>query len=141
MYTYRVKSVNRIIDGDTIDVTIDLGFGINIDQRIRVAGIDSPEKRTRNLAEKTLGIDATNWMIKHLEDSSDLIIKTEVEGALGKYGRVLGWLYIGNSEISLNEKMVAEGFAWWYDGGSKDKDLNHLIEIRKAQGTYITKLL
>lgn len=136
MYTYRVKSVNRIIDGDTVDVTIDLGFGINIDQRIRVAGIDSPEKRTRNLEEKSLGLDATVWMTNHLENSDDLIIKTEVEGALGKYGRVLGWLYIGQSEVSLNEKMVAEGYAWWYDGGSKEKDLNQLINIRKSQGTY-----
>lgn len=81
MYTYRVKTINRIIDGDTIDVTIDLGFGINIDQRIRVAGIDSPEKRTRNLAEKALGIDATAWMTKHLENSPELIIKTAIEGA------------------------------------------------------------
>jgi len=136
MYTYRVKSINRIIDGDTIDVTIDLGFSINIDQRIRVAGIDSPEKRTRNAAEKALGLDATDWMTKHLENASDLIIKTAVEGSLGKYGRVLGWLFVGTSDVSLNEKMVAEGFAWRYDGGTKEKDLQELINIRKSQGTY-----
>ena len=136
MYTYRVKSVNRIVDGDTIDVTIDLGFSIHINQRVRVAGIDSPEKRTRDAAEKALGIDATEWMTKHLEDASDLIIKTAVEGSMGKYGRVLGWLFIGNSEVSLNEKMIAEGFAWRYDGGTKEKDLQELINIRKSQGTY-----
>ena len=136
MYTYRVKSINRIIDGDTIDVTIDLGFSINIHQRIRVAGIDSPEKRTRNAAEKALGLDATDWMTKHLEDSSDLIIKTAVEGSMGKYGRVLGWLFVGNSEVSLNEKMIAEGFAWKYEGCTKEKDLQELINIRKSQGTY-----
>ena len=136
MYIYRVKNINRIIDGDTIDVTIDLGFGINIDQRVRVAGIDSPEKRTRNLAEKALGIDATEWMTKHLNEAPELIIKTEVEGATGKYGRVLGWLFVGASKISLNEKMISEGFAWTYDGGTKNKDLKHLIDIRKSQGTY-----
>ncbi len=136
MYTYRVKSINRIVDGDTIDVTIDLGFSININQRIRVAGIDSPEKRTRDAAEKALGVDATEWMTKHLEDASDLIIKTAVEGSMGKYGRVLGWLFVGNSEVSLNEKMIAEGFAWRYDGGTKEKDLQELINIRKSQGTY-----
>ena len=136
MYTYRVKTINRIIDGDTIDVTIDLVFGINIDKRIRVAGIDSPEKRTRNLAEKALGIDATAWMTKHLENSPELIIKTAIEGGMGKYGRVLGWLYIGDSQISLNEKMIKEGFAWKYEGGTKQKDLQHLINIRKSQGTY-----
>ena len=124
------------MDGDTIDVTIDLGFNIHIDQRVRVAGIDSPEKRTRNAAEKALGLDATDWMTKHLEDASDLIIKTAVEGSMGKYGRVLGWLFVGNSEVSLNEKMVAEGFAWRYDGGTKEKDLQELINIRKSQGTY-----
>ena len=102
MYTYRVKRINRIVDGDTIDVSIDLGFGISIDQRIRVAGIDSPEKRTRNSEEKALGLDATAWMVKHLEESPDLIIKTQLDGALGKYGRVLGWLYVGNSQVSLN---------------------------------------
>ena len=136
MHTYRVKSINSIADGDTIDVTIDLGFSININQRIRVAGIDSPEKRTRNAAEKALGVDATEWMTKHLEDASDLIIKPAVEGSMGKYGRVLGWLFVGNSEVSLNEKMVAEGFAWRYDGGTKEKDLQELINIRKSQGTY-----
>ena len=136
MYTYRVKKINRIVDGDTIDVTIDLGFNIHIDQRVRVAGIDSPEKRTRNKEEKSLGIDATNWMIKHLESSSDLIIKTAVEGSMGKYGRVLGWLFVGTSEVSLNEKMIAEGFAWKYYGGKKEKNLQVLIDIRKAQGTY-----
>lgn len=136
MYTYRVKSINRIVDGDTIDVTIDLGFSININQRIRVAGIDSPEKRTRDAAEKVLGVDATEWMTKHLEDASDLIIKTAVEGSLGKYGRVLGWLYTDDSEVSLNEKMIAEGFAWKYDGGTKEKNLQQLIDIRKSQGTY-----
>ena len=83
MYTYRVKKINRIVDGDTIDVTIDLGFNIHIDQRVRVAGIDSPEKRTRNAAEKALGLDATDWMPKRLEDASDLVIKTSVEGSLG----------------------------------------------------------
>ena len=136
MYTYRVKKINRIVDGDTIDVTIDLGFNIHIDQRVRVAGIASPEKRTRNAAEKALGLDATDWMTKRLEDASDLVIKTSVEGSLGKYGRVLGWLYTDDSEVSLNEKMIAEGFAWKYDGGTKSKDLQELIAIRKSQGTY-----
>ena len=136
MYTYRVKKINRIVDGDTIDVTIDLGFNIHIDQRVRVAGIDSPEIRTRNAAEKALGLDATDWMTKRLEDASDLVIKTSVEGSLGKYGRVLGWLYTDDSEVSLNEKMIAEGFAWKYDGGTKSKDLQELIAIRKSQGTY-----
>ncbi len=136
MYTYRVKSVNRIVDGDTIDVTIDLGFSININQRVRVAGIDSPEKRTRDAAEKALGIDATEWMTKRINEAPELIIKTAVEGSMGKYGRVLGWLFVGEDDVSLNEQMINEGFAWKYDGGTKKKDLQSLIDIRKSQGTY-----
>ena len=136
MYTYRVKSVNRIVDGDTIDVTIDLGFSININQRVRVAGIDSPEKRTRDAAEKALGIDATEWMRKRINEAPELIIKTAVEGSMGKYGRVLGWLFVGDEDVSLNEQMINEGFAWKYDGGTKKKDLQSLIDIRKSQGTY-----
>ena len=136
MYTYRVKSVNRIVDGDTIDGTIDLGFSININQRVRVAGIDSPEKRTRDAAEKALGLDATEWMTKRLEKAPELIIKTAVEGSMGKYGRVLGWLFVGEEDISLNEQMINEGFAWKYDGGTKKKDLQSLIDIRKSLGTY-----
>ena len=136
MYTYRVKSVNRIVDGDTIDVTIDLGFSININQRVRVAGIDSPEKRTRDAAEKALGIDATEWMTKRINEAPELIIKTAVEGSMGKYGRVLGWLFVGEDDVSLNEQMINEGFAWKYDGGTKKKDLQSLIDIRKSLGTY-----
>ena len=136
MYTYRVKSVNRIVDGDTIDVTIDLGFSIHIDKRVRVAGIDSPEKRTRDAEEKALGIDATEWMTKRINGASELIIKTAVEGSMGKYGRVLGWLFVGDEDVSLNEQMINEGFAWKYDGGTKEKDLQQLINIRKSQGTY-----
>ena len=136
MYTYRVKSVNRIVDGDTIDVTIDLGFSIHIDQRVRVAGIDSPEKRTRDAEEKALGIDATEWMTKRINGASELIIKTAVEGSMVKYGRVLGWLFVGDEDVSLNEQMINEGFAWKYDGGTKEKDLQQLINIRKSQGTY-----
>ena len=131
-----MKSVNRIVDGDTIDVTIDLGFSININQRVRVAGIDSPEKRTRDAAEKALGLDATEWMTKRLEKAPELIIKTAVEGSMGKYGRVLGWLFVGEEDISLNEQMINEGFAWKYDGGTKKKDLQSLIDIRKSLGTY-----
>ena len=126
MYTYRVKSVNRIVDGDTIDVTIDLGFSININQRVRVAGIDSPEKRTRDAAEKALGIDATEWMTKRINEAPELIIKTAVEGSMGKYGRVLGWLFVGKDDVSLNEQMINEGFAWKYDGGTAIKIVNYL---------------
>ena len=140
-YNFRVISIDKVVDGDTIDVTIDLGFDLFKKERVRVAGIDTPEKRTRNLEEKALGLDATAWIKDHLEGAidgdDDLIIRTELDGGVGKYGRLLGWLYIGDAIMSLNEKMIDEGYAWAYDGGKKNKDFEELREIRRNQGTYV----
>ena len=155
-YNFRVISVDRIVDGDTIDVTFDLGFGICKSERIRVAGVDTPEKRTRNLEEKELGIDASEWLESQLEGAiggeEDLVIRTELKGGMGKYGRLLGWLYIGypttcetdckcecHKQVSLNEKMVEKGYAWEYDGGTKSKDLEELRIIRRELGTLATE--
>ena len=138
-YNFRVTEVTKVVDGDTIDVVIDLGFDIYKHERVRIAGIDTPEKRTRDLEEKALGIDATNWMKYTLEDTingeHELTIRTELKGGMGKYGRLLGWLYVGDSTVSLNEQMIEEGYAWEYDGGTKKKNFEELREIRIAQGT------
>ena len=103
--------------------------------------MDTPEKRTRDLDEKELGIDATNWMKEKLDGAisgdDDLIIRTELVGGMGKYGRLLGWLYIGDGETSLNEQMIEEGYAWAYDGGTKQKNFEELREIRRSKGTFI----
>jgi len=140
-YNFRVVSIDKVVDGDTIDVTIDLGFDLSKKERVRVAGIDTPEKRTRNLEEKALGLDATAWIKEHLEGAingdDDLIIRTELDGGVGKYGRLLGWLYIGDAIVSLNERMIDEGYAWAYDGGTKNKNFEELREIRRNQGTYV----
>ena len=128
-----------MLDGDTIDVTIDLGFDLYKKERVRVAGVDTPEKRTRDLEEKELGIDATNWLKEKLEGAisgdDELAVRTELVGGMGKYGRLLGWLYIGDAELSLNEQMIAEGYAWEYDGGTKQKNFEELREIRRSFGT------
>ena len=80
-------------------------------------------------------------MKKNLEDALDgddeLTIRTELKGGVGKYGRLLGWLYIGDDDLSLNEKMIEEGYAWSYDGGTKKKDFEELREIRRSKGTLI----
>jgi endonuclease YncB( thermonuclease family) len=141
-YNFRVVSIDKVLDGDTIDVTIDLGFDLYKKERVRVAGVDTPEKRTRNLEEKELGIDATNWLKKKLEDTingdgDELTVRTELHGGVGKYGRLLGWLYINEDEISLNEQMITEGYAHAYDGGTKDMNLEALREIRRAHGTLM----
>ena len=94
-YNFRVTKINRVIDGDTIDVTLDLGFSLTKKERVRIAGVDTPEKRTRNLEEKELGIDATNWLKDKIKDTltgdNELTIRTELVGGGGKYGRLLGW--------------------------------------------------
>ena len=138
-YNFRITEINRVLDGDTIDVTIDLGFDLYKKERVRVAGVDTPEKRTRNLEEKALGIDATNWLKEKLDSTiagdDELTIRTELVGGVGKYGRLLGWLYIGDGNVSLNEKMIEEGYAWAYDGGTKQKNFEYLREIRRTFGT------
>ena len=141
-YNFRVTKIDKVLDGDTIDVTIDLGFDLYKKERVRVAGVDTPEKRTRDLEEKALGIDATNWLKKKLEDTiagdgDELTIRTELVGGTGKYGRLLGWLYINEDLISLNEQMITEGYAWAYDGGTKQKDFESLREIRRSFGTLV----
>ena len=140
-YNFRVTEINRVLDGDTIDVTIDLGFDLFKKERVRIAGVDTPEKRTRDLEEKALGLDATEWMKKHLEDTiagdEELTIRTELVGGVGKYGRLLGWLYINEDTVSLNEQMITEGYAHAYDGGTKDMNLEKLREIRRSFGTLV----
>ena len=140
-YNFRVVKINRVVDGDTIDVTIDLGFDLYKKERVRVAGVDTPEKRTRNLEEKALGVDATSWLKSKLEETikgdEELIVSTELKGGVGKYGRLLGWLYVGDSNISLNEQMITEGYAHAYDGGTKNMDLEALRVIRRSFGTLI----
>ena len=138
-YNFRVTKIDRVLDGDTIDVTIDLGFELYKKERVRIAGVDTPEKRTRNLEEKALGLDATDWLKDKLEGAisgdDDLVIRTELVGGTGKYGRLLGWCYIGDSTVSLNEQMIEEGYAHAYDGGTKDMNLEKLREIRRKFGT------
>ena len=140
-YNFRVTEIVKVLDGDTIDVLIDLGFDLYKKERVRIAGVDTPEKRTRDKEEKALGIDATNWLKEKLESTiagdDELTIRTELVGGVGKYGRLLGWLYIGDADVSLNEDMIEEGYAWSYDGGTKQKDFESLREIRRSLGTLV----
>ena len=140
-YNFRVTEIVKVLDGDTIDVLIDLGFDLFKKERVRIAGVDTPEKRTRDLEEKELGLHATDWMKKHLEDTingdEELTIRTELVGGMGKYGRLLGWLYINEDTISLNEQMITEGYAWEYDGGTKQKNFESLREIRRSFGSLV----
>ena len=130
-YIYRIKSVTKVVDGDTIDADIDLGFDISLTKRIRFAGIDTPESRTTNIKEKAMGLESKEWLKKALEGAKDIIIKTEKPDSTEKYGRIIGHLFINGQETSLNNQMIAEGYALAYDGGTKDMDLELLLSRRK----------
>jgi micrococcal nuclease len=111
MYEYKIKKVNKIIDGDTIDIDIDLGFNITISQRVRLAGINAPETKTKDLKEKENGIKSKEWLENKLNTKEQLTIKTEKDD---KYGRILGWIYIEENQISINNQMIEEGYAISY---------------------------
>ena len=130
-YIYRIKSVTKVVDGDTIDADIDLGFDISLTKRIRFAGIDTPESRTTNLKEKAMGLESKEWLKKALEGAKDIIIKTELPDSTEKYGRIIGHLFINGQETSLNNQMITSGYALAYDGGTKDKNFDVLLERRK----------
>ena len=130
MYEYHVKKVTNVVDGDTIDVEIDLGFDISFSSRVRLAGIDTPESRTTNKAEKVLGLEAKEYVKSKIKDAKDVVIKTEKMDSSEKYGRILGWLFLDGSKVSVNEQMIADGYAWGYLGETKVKDFEALAKIR-----------
>jgi micrococcal nuclease len=130
MYEYFVKEVKNIVDGDTIDVVIDLGFDILFASRVRLAGIDTPESRTTNKAEKALGIEAKEYLKKQLKDAKSVVIRTEKMDSSEKYGRILGWVYVNGESESVNNKMINDGYAWGYLGETKVKDFEVLKRVR-----------
>jgi micrococcal nuclease len=134
MYEYFVKEVKNVVDGDTIDVVIDLGFDILFASRVRLAGIDTPESRTTDKAEKALGIEAKEYLKKHLKDAKSVVIRTEKMDSSEKYGRILGWVYANGDSESLNNKMINDGYAWGYLGDTKIKDFEALKKARAKSG-------
>jgi micrococcal nuclease len=123
MYEYYVRKIEKVVDGDTIDVLIDLGFDILFQSRVRLAGIDTPESRTRDLAEKALGLESKEYLKKTLKDAKSVVIKTEKMNSSEKYGRILGWLYINGDTVSVNDL-----------GDTKVKDFDALVKARKKSG-------
>lgn len=134
MYEYYVRKVENVVDGDTIDVLIDLGFDILFASRVRLAGIDTPESRTSDKAEKVLGLEAKEYLKKQLKDAKSVIIRTEKMDSSEKYGRILGWVYINGESESINNKMINDGYAWGYLGETKVKDFEALAKQRAKSG-------
>ena len=127
MYEYRITKISKVVDGDTVDVILDLGFDMHKKERIRLAGIDTPESRTKDLEEKKLGLEAKDFLERRMSDCNNLWVRTEKDG---KYGRMLGEIWC--STVCINEEMVHRGYAWEYDGGKKKKDLDELRKKRSA---------
>jgi micrococcal nuclease len=134
MYEYFVKEVKNVVDGDTIDVIIDLGFDIMFFSRVRLAGIDTPESRTKDKDEKVLGLESKEYLKKYLKDAKSVVIKTEKMNSSEKYGRILGWVYVNGDTESLNDKMINDGYAWGYLGETKIKDFEALKKARAKSG-------
>jgi micrococcal nuclease len=134
MYEYFVKEVKNVVDGDTIDVVIDLGFDILFASRVRLAGIDTPESRTTDKTEKALGLEAKEYLKKHLKDAKSVVIRTEKMDSSEKYGRILGWVYVNGESESVNNKMINDGYAWGYLGETKVKDFEALKKARSKSG-------
>jgi micrococcal nuclease len=131
MYEYFVREVTKVVDGDTIDVIIDLGFDIMFASRVRLAGIDTPESRTTDKKEKALGLESKKYLADRLKDAKNIIIKTEKMDSSEKYGRILGWLYVNGDGNSLNVEMIEKGYAWGYLGDTKVKDFDELLAKRQ----------
>ena len=132
MYEYNIKKVTKVVDGDTIDVDIDLGFNISYAQRVRLAGIDTPESRTKDAREKALGLEVKNKVKSAIDSAKTVIIKTELPDSTEKYGRILGWVYLDGAAKSLNEQLIDEGYAWGYMGETKVKDFDALLAKRNS---------
>jgi len=130
-YIYRIRSIHKVVDGDTIDADIDLGFDISLTKRIRLAGVDTPESRTADANEKKYGLESKEWLKKKVEGAKNILIKTELPDSTEKYGRIIGHLFVNDQDTSLNDQMITEGYAWEYDGGTKKKNFAELDSKRK----------
>lgn len=116
LYHYRAK-VDRVVDGDTIDVTLDLGFDLHLQARVRFVGINAPESRTRDLVEKQKGLEAKRFVEDWIGNCDAVIIQTQLDKK-GKFGRILGNI-LNTEGASLNDEMIALGHATPYDGGKR----------------------
>lgn len=132
MFEYKCRLV-KVVDGDTVDIDIDLGFGVWLnDQRVRLYGIDTPESRTSDAKEKIYGIAAKEFVINFLDDK-ELILKTNVYDAKGKFGRILGelWRTTNYADKSVNQYLIEKHHAVSYHGQSKEKIAEQHIQNRK----------
>ena len=129
MYEYAC-TVERVVDGDTIDVILDLGFSVSYSSRVRLYGIDTPESRTRNKDEKARGKLAAAFLQNAINTAEQVVIRTELKDSRGKYGRVLGTVVCDG--IDINKTMVEQYYAVAYYGQNKEEvEETHLLNRAK----------
>ena len=136
MYEYKCE-VTRVVDGDTVDCVLDLGFSILHKCRVRLYGIDTPESRTRDLDEKARGKLAAKFLQDSIDNGKDVVLRSELKDSKGKYGRVLGSIVV--DDLDINKAMIANNLAVKYFGQSKDDvEAEHMInkDILIAEGAY-----
>ena len=136
MYEYKCE-VTRVVDGDTVDCVLDLGFSILHKCRVRLYGIDTPESRTRDLDEKARGKLASKFLQDSIDNGKEIVLRSELKDSKGKYGRVLGSIVV--DDLDINKAMVANNLAVKYFGQSKDDvEAEHMVnrDILIAEGAY-----
>lgn len=127
MYEYKIKEIVKVIDGDTVDILIDLGFSVYHKERVRLSGIDTPEMNSKNLTEKEIAKKAKAFLTVWLKDQKNLTIKTYKDD---KYGRLLGEIF-GNGGVCVNNLLMEKGFAWDYL--TDTRDINLLLELQQPK--------
>ena len=140
MYEYKCQ-VTRVVDGDTVDCVLDLGFSILHKCRVRLYGIDTPESRTRDLDEKARGKLASKFLKEAIDNGNKIVLKSQLKYSKGKYGRVLGSIVVDG--LDINKAMVANNLAVKYYGQSKDDvEAEHMVnrDILIAEGAYVPDL-
>ena len=140
MYEYKCE-VTRVVDGDTIDCILDLGFSILHKCRVRLYGIDTPESRTRDLDEKARGKLASKFLEDSIKNGKEVILRSELKDSKGKYGRVLGSIVV--DDLDINQAMVEQNLAVKYFGQSKaDVEAEHMLNRQKLidSGAYVPDL-
>lgn len=128
MYEYHVKEIIKIVDGDTVDLVLDLGFSTFVQQRMRLRGIDTPELSSTNESERIIANEAKGYVSVWLINQKKLTVKTFKDD---KYGRIIAEIY-GDDSLCLNKILIDNGYAWEYDGSKpRNNDVNILLEKRK----------
>ena len=130
MYQYKIKKIERVIDGDTFVCVMDLGFNIGLTQTVRLVGINAPEIHTLNEDVKKFGLRAKQKLQEYLSKGTEIIIETQKPDSTEKYGRILGEVYVVGEPITADEYMLANKYAWNYDGkGVKNLNLAELAPL------------